>query len=58
MIYIFIYIVYIYIWYVFLYVHTCKYRSFPFELQTVVEKENFLTLKPKNAFLKVFSVGV
>jgi cholesterol 24(S)-hydroxylase len=32
------------------------YRSFRFELQTVVENECFLTLQPKNAFLKVFSV--
>jgi cytochrome P450 len=32
------------------------YRSFRFELQTVVGKECHLTLKPTNAFLKVFSV--
>jgi cytochrome P450 len=32
------------------------FRSFRFELQTVVEKEYYLTLKPKNAFLKVFSI--
>jgi cytochrome P450 len=32
------------------------YRSFRFELETAVEKDYVLTLKPKNAFLKVFSV--
>jgi benzoate 4-monooxygenase len=32
------------------------FRSFRFELQTVVESYNSLTMKPKNAFLKVFSV--
>mmetsp|Transcript_14207 Transcript_14207/g.13729 ORF Transcript_14207/g.13729 Transcript_14207/m.13729 type:complete len:480 (-) Transcript_14207:28-1467(-) len=32
------------------------FRSFRFELQTEVEKECFITLKPKNTFLKVFSV--
>ncbi len=32
------------------------FRSFRFELQTVVKKECFLQLQPKNAFLKAFSV--
>lgn len=32
------------------------FRSFRFELQTVVEKELSITLKPTNAFLKVYSV--
>jgi cytochrome P450 len=32
------------------------FRSFRFELQTVVEKECFIVLKPKNALLKVISV--
>jgi cytochrome P450 len=32
------------------------FRSFRFELQTVVEMECFFVSKPKNAFLKVFSV--
>mmetsp|Transcript_14216 Transcript_14216/g.13737 ORF Transcript_14216/g.13737 Transcript_14216/m.13737 type:complete len:480 (+) Transcript_14216:122-1561(+) len=32
------------------------YRSFRFELESVVEMDYTLTLKPKNAFLKVFSV--